>query len=195
MSDEMQISVTSNTNPELAAEIQRRMREGGPTMEAATEAPPGVDEETGEILDEEAASEHKKQDEDRPQLTLFAGGAQPQKSHLSMRAANKEISNELERDQEVVLTVHARVDEITFKGDDRIHKLAVIDFWEEDLKGKTVAELQQERAGQPSLPISEPEGLGETPEQPEQPEAAEEPTAAAEEDIEFAATDDGEPWD
>ncbi len=74
-----------------------------------------------------------------PQLTLFAGGPEPTKALLSLKAGKKDINNDLHKGDEIALLVHARVDEVHFKGDERKHVCTIIDIFEHDGNGQVPA--------------------------------------------------------
>jgi hypothetical protein len=102
-------------------------------MEAAMTA-----DETGEAEIEEEVL--PKSDEDAPQLSLFPGGPEPTKSVLKLKSGKKEISNELERGQEIALLVHARVEEVHFAAETRTHVLGILDIFEHDTGDQSVAQ-------------------------------------------------------
>lgn len=114
-------------------------------MEASTDTPSDLDvADEGETL--------PKSDEDAPQLSLFPGGPDPTKSILSLKTGKKEISNELERGQEVALLVHARVEEVHFAAETRKHVLSVVDIFEYDTQGADVGQALMSDTGTPFPP-------------------------------------------
>lgn len=64
-------------------------------------------------------------------LSLDPGGEAPAKSELVLKGASKAIGNELKKNQEVLLMVHAQVVDVHFPADKRRHILEIVDMYEE----------------------------------------------------------------
>lgn len=64
-------------------------------------------------------------------LSLDPGGEVPAKSELVLKGASKAIGNELKKNQEVLLMVHAQVVDVHFPADKRRHILEIVDMYEE----------------------------------------------------------------
>jgi hypothetical protein len=143
-------------------------------MEAATATPEAEQaEETQAEPDQQAGGSDEEQKGDRPQLTLFAGGEVPEKSILALSSLKTLIGREIERGTKLKITVTGHVEQVAFKGEERIHSVKVNTLLAEEELGEEDWNLfaSTEEAVPPAA-----EGPVEDPDAPEEPgDGAEEP--------------------
>ena len=94
-------------------------------------------------------------------LSLDPGGVIPEKSVLVLRQGRMAIRNELKRGQEVLLTVHARCEEIDFKGAERVHLLENVEMYAEEDEDVTEA-LTEDGVATPDASDGEAEAKSES---------------------------------
>lgn len=81
--------------------------------------------DTGQLLDKETMDELSI-------LDLDPGGPTPSKSILKVGGSGKEIANQFKQEEEVIFKIHARCEEVGFKGDKRVHHFDVLDIFQDD---------------------------------------------------------------